>query len=58
MGPLSNDCCPYKKRKQREGGSHGKTGPELGVLLTQAKEYPGLPEAGRGAIPLQGSEGA
>ena len=58
VGPLSNDCCPYKKRKQREGDSYEKTEPVLGVLLTQAKEGPGLPEAGRGGSPLQGSEEA
>ena len=55
MGPLSNDCCRYKKRKQ-EGDSPGKTEPELGALLTQAKEGPGLPEAGKGGSPLQGSQ--
>ena len=56
------DWCPYKKRRERltyRECSHVKSGTETGVMLSQAKDCLGLPEAVRGNDPaLEVQEGA
>ena len=51
-GPKSNDCCPYKRRKHAQRNKHKEEAlvqmlAEVGVMLPEAKEYPGLLEPRR-----------
>ena len=65
VGPKSNNWCPYKKRRRhRETHIWGRRSfedeAEIGVMLPQAKECLGPPEAetGREGPSLEPSEGA